>query len=92
MCLSKLAAMNLEVICDVQEVADEHYYRLRDDKVQPWASSKVNALLRFKCNDLDSGTQFTCFTGTKVQILTQLGEQRDGCKGGAASPQEHRLQ
>jgi hypothetical protein len=80
MSLSKLAAMNLEAICDVQEVADEHYYRLSDDKVKQWASSKVNAVLRFKWNDLDLGTQFTCFTGTKVQILTQLGEQRGGCK------------
>jgi hypothetical protein len=31
----------------------EHYYRLSDDKVQQYASSKVNALVRFKWNDLD---------------------------------------
>ena len=96
----------------------EHYCGLSDDKVQQCTSSKVNALVRFKCNDLDSGTQFTCFTGTKVaeaskaentvvrlgllslgqwndldsgsqftcftgtkvQTLTQVGEQRAGCK------------
>ena len=66
MCLSKLESMNLEVICDLEEVVDEHYYLLNDDKVQQWESSKVNALLYFKFNDLDTGTQFTCFTGTKV--------------------------
>ena len=66
----------------------EHYYRLSDDKVQQYASSKVNALVRFKCNDLDVSRphtlSFTLVTGTKVQILTQLGEQRGGCKGGGA--------
>ena len=56
----------------------EHYFRLSDDEVKQWASSKGNAVLRFKWNDVDSGTQFTCFTGTKVQILTQLGAQRAG--------------
>jgi len=92
MCLSKLAAMNLEVICDVQEVAST---MTADDKVKQSASSKVNAVLRFKWNDLDSGTQFICFNGAKVQILTLLGEQRSGCKCAAASlprPQEHSLQ
>ncbi len=58
----------------------EHYDCLSDDKVKQSASSKVNAVLRFKWNDLDSGTQFICFNGAKVQILTLLGEQRGGCK------------
>jgi hypothetical protein len=58
----------------------KHYYRLSDDKVKQWASGKVNAVLRCKWNVLDSGTQFTCFNGTKVQILTLMGEQRGGCK------------
>ena len=49
-------------LCDVQEVADEHYDRLSDDKVQQSASSKVNALVRFKWNEIDWGTEFTCFT------------------------------
>ena len=44
--------MNLEVICDVQEVADEHYYSLSDDNVNQWASRKVNAVLRLKWNNL----------------------------------------
>jgi hypothetical protein len=82
-CLSKLAAMNLEV--NVKRW--QHYYRLSNDKVKvkQWASTKVNAVLRFKWNDLDLGTQFTCFTGTRVQILKQLGEQRGGRKRAAAS-------
>ena len=91
---SKLAAMNLEVNLR-RERGGEHYCRLSDDKVKQSAPSKVNAVLRVKWNDLDSGTQFTCFTGTKAQILTLLGEQRGGCKCAAdllPRPQEHRLQ
>ena len=26
--------------------------------------------------EAEAGTQFTCFSGTKVQILTQLGRQK----------------
>jgi hypothetical protein len=78
MCLSKLAAMNRGDLRRAR--GGEHYDRLSDDKVKQSASSKVNAVLRFKWNDLDSGTQFICFNGTKVQILTLLGEQRGGCK------------
>jgi hypothetical protein len=45
--------MNLEVICDVQEVADDQYLRLSDEKVLQWLSSKVSAILAFKFPDLD---------------------------------------
>ncbi len=58
----------------------ENCYRLSDDKIKQSASSKVNAVLRFEWNDLDSGNQFTCFHGTKIKILTLLRKQRGGCK------------
>ena len=45
--------MNLEVVCDVQEVADEQYLRLSDEKVLRWLSCKVSAILAFKFPDLD---------------------------------------
>ena len=51
--LSTVSGMNLEVICDVQDVADESYYRLNDDRVIAWVSAKVNAILAFKYPDLD---------------------------------------
>jgi hypothetical protein len=34
--LSKLEAMSLEVVCDVQEVAEDLYFRLSDNKVVAW--------------------------------------------------------
>lgn len=51
--LSTVPAMNLEVICDVQDVADDAYYRLNDDKVIEWVSAKVHAILAYKYPDLD---------------------------------------
>ena len=53
MALSKLSAMNFEVVCDVQEVADDLYFRLSDDKVVAWLTSKVSALLAFKYPAVD---------------------------------------
>ena len=37
---------------------DEDYFSLSNDKVKQSVSSKVNAVLHFKWNNLDSGTQF----------------------------------
>ena len=49
----QLVAMNLDVVCDVQEVADDQYLRLSDEKVLRWLSSKVDAVLAYKYPDLD---------------------------------------
>jgi hypothetical protein len=45
--------MELEVICDVQEVNEDCYYRLNDDKVIAWVESKVLAVLGLKYPDLN---------------------------------------
>lgn len=37
--------MDLGVICDVQNVGDDKYYRLSDDKVIDWLKAKVSAVI-----------------------------------------------
>lgn len=50
--LASLSAMNLEVICDVQDVGGDLYYRLNDDKVVAWAVSSMPCLYEHILNDL----------------------------------------
>ena len=70
-----MSSMNLEVICDVQEVADDFYYRLSDDKVVKWASAKTSAVLKFKYPDLDVAKWKQLCAGASSE--SQIGMSRD---------------
>ena len=54
----------------------EHYCSLSDDKIKQSASSKVNAVLRFKWNDLDSGTQFNQADALKPRQVDSHASRR----------------
>ena len=69
--------MNLEVVCDVREVADEHYFRLSDDRVIAWLTAKVKAVLHFKYPDLDLPAWLKAMSGEATLGDAKAGPSRE---------------